>query len=142
MKIIDLLNKIANGEEDLPKRIEYRNKKFVYDKDNQLYIVENYNEYNDLLMELSNHKGTDLLYEVEILEEEKKIPERHINDYGDLIILGQQDNWLEPTIETDQKINAQLNPYVFEAINENFKDIANKIYEIIDCLDYLKSKGE
>lgn len=70
---------------------------------------------------------------------EKKIPEKHINDYGDLIILGQQDNWLEPTIETDQKINAQLNPYVFEAINENFKDIENKIYEIID---YLKSKGE
>ena len=36
-------------------------------------MVENYNEYNDLLMELSNHKGTDLNYEVEILEEEKEI---------------------------------------------------------------------
>lgn len=75
MKVIDLLNKIANGEE-VPKKIEYRNIKFVYDKDNRLYIVENYNEYNDLLMELSNHKGTDLNYEVEIIEEEKKIPEK------------------------------------------------------------------
>ena len=75
MKIIDLLNKIANGEE-VPKKIEYRNIKFVYDKGNRLYIVENYNEYNDLLMELSNHKGTDLNKKVEIIEEEKKIPEK------------------------------------------------------------------
>ena len=75
MKVIDLLNKIANGEE-VPKKIEYRNIKFVYDEDNRIYIVENYNKYNDLLMELSNHKGTDLNYEIKILEEEKKIPEK------------------------------------------------------------------
>ena len=44
MKVIDLLNKIANGEE-VPKKIEYRNIKFVYDEDNRIYIVENYNKY-------------------------------------------------------------------------------------------------
>ena len=113
MKIIDLLNKIANGEEDLPKRIEYRNKKFVYDKCNQLYIVENYNEYNDLLMELSNHKGTDLLYEVEILEEEKKIPEK-LN------------------LDTDE-LRGNETPRAIDYL------IESKINQVID---YLKSKGE
>ena len=72
MKVIDLLNKIANGEK-VPEKIKYRNKIFIYDKDNQCYVVENYNEYCDLHMSLSNHKGTDLNYEVEIIEEPKKI---------------------------------------------------------------------
>ena len=83
MKIIDLLNKIANGEE-VPEKIKYRNKIFIYDKDNQCYVVENYNEYYDLHMSLSNHKGTDLLYEVEIIEEKEipqKIPEDVFEDY-------------------------------------------------------------
>lgn len=129
MKIIDLLNKIANVEE-LPKKIYCFNREF--------YLKGN-TYFGDTFTLMHYIQEEDLNNEVEILEEEKKIPEKHINNYGDLIILGQQDNWLEPTIETDQKINAQLNPYVFEAINENFKDIENKIYEIID---YLKSKGE
>lgn len=78
MKIIDLLNKIANGEE-VPEKIKYRNEIFIYDKDNQCYVVENYNEYYDLHMSLSNHKGTDLHYEVEIIEpQEHKIPEKLI----------------------------------------------------------------
>ena len=134
MKIINLLNKIADGEE-----VHFKAKL------NGKEVTVNY--YND--RDFSTSTGLELLTiadiikslndEVEIIKEEKKIPEKHINNYGDLIIIGQQDNWLEPTIETDQKINAQLNPYVFEAINENFKDIENKIYEIID---YLKSKGE
>ena len=132
MKIIDLLNKIANGVTYTKKaRIRYFDRRNDYEDECILNEVAiGYRLYN---------QNIELNDEVEILEEEKKIPEKHINNYGDLIILGQQDNWLEPTIETDQKINAQLNPYVFEAINENFKDIENKIYEIID---YLKSKGD
>lgn len=70
MKIIELLNKIANGE-DVPEKIKYRNKIFIYDKDNQCYGAENYNEYYDLHMSLSNHKGTDLNYEVEIIDNEE-----------------------------------------------------------------------
>ncbi len=79
MRIIDLLNKIANGEE-VPKKIKYRNKIFMYGKESQCYIDVGCNKYNDLLMELSNHKGTDFNYEVEIIEdtpkEDKKIPEK------------------------------------------------------------------
>ena len=144
MKIIDLLNKIANGEE-VPKKIKWENTIYAYSDYDKDYLEFPFSEeeYRGLF-DMKDSILTQFLNDtVEILEEEKKIPEKRINkrinNYGDLIILGQQDNWLEPTIETDQKINAQLNPYVFEAINENFKDIENKIYEIID---YLKSKGE
>ena len=121
MKVIDLLNKIANGEE-VPKKIKYRNKIFIYDKDNKLYIVENYNEYNDLLMELSNHKGTDLNYEVEILEEEKKIPEKLEEfDIQGLEVSGYSMTQAEYLLE--------------DGIKEN-REMINWI------LDYLKSKGE
>ena len=114
IKVIDLLNKIANGEE-VPSKIEYRNIKFLYDKNNKLYMVENYNEYNDFLMELSNHKGTDLNYEVEILEEEKKIPEK-LEDYY-----------------LDKKGKYPIELTMYEQI------LRNKTNEIID---YLKSKGD
>lgn len=66
IKIIELLNKIANGEE-VPNKIKYRNIYFVYDTTNYCYIEEKYTIYNDLLMELSNHKLTELNYEVEII---------------------------------------------------------------------------
>ena len=69
MKVIDLLNKIANGEE-VPKRIEYDGIEFKF--------IEG--AYED-------EKGNDLCYydnscrvflndEVEIIEEKKKIPEK------------------------------------------------------------------
>lgn len=125
MKIIDLLNRIVNGEE-VPKKIKYRNKIFIYDKDNQCYVVENYNEYYDLHMSLSNHKGTDLNYEVEILEE-KKIPEKLENYYDE--------NLEEYVVETYIK-------------GINYKEIFNSRYDemiiskINEVLDYLKSKGE
>lgn len=79
MKVINLLNKIAKGE-DVPKEIEYRNIIFRYDYYNQCYIQKNYDKYNDLLMQLSDHTGTDLNYEVEIIEEDKEI-EKIGNDY-------------------------------------------------------------
>ena len=116
MRVIDLLNKISNGEE-VPSKIKYRNKIFVYDKDNQCYIVENYNEYDDLLMSLSNHKGTDLNYEVEIIEESKGAPEK---------------------IEPLQKDYMTLDDIKFTFSNSEMI-IVDKINEIID---YLESKGK
>jgi len=137
MKVIDLLNKIANGEE-VPKRIEYRNKIFVYDKDNQCYIVENYNEYNDLLMELSNHKGTDLLYEVEIIEEKEmchkchKYPTEYNQTYCEfcLGISKLEEN------KIPEKLKDVIEDGCIKAV-DNF-DLMDKINEIID---YLKEKG-
>lgn len=66
MKIIDLLNKIANGEE-VPKKVRFAGIIFEYDEDDQMY---NNNEYKNIC------DYAFLNDEVEILEEEKKIPEK------------------------------------------------------------------
>lgn len=62
MKIIDLLNKIANGEE-LPKKIHYFNKEF--------YLKENI-YFGDIFTLMHYIQEEDLNEEVEILEEEKQ----------------------------------------------------------------------
>ena len=106
MKIIDLLNKIANGEE-IPKRITYKGQTLDY---------EDGIDYKDYLNAyLFEHKccitKEDLNEEVEIIEEEKKIPEKLTTLY------------LANSNQTIQD------------------DILYKINEIIDYLEYLKSKG-
>lgn len=110
MKIIDLLNKIANGEK-VPKYISYYNKKESMSmimfpcKDNIIYRL--------------NEDAIDLGDEVEILEEENKIPEKlkSLNNVGNVPNL----------VEFADK--QQLN-------NHLLKDKLNEL------IDYLKSKGE
>lgn len=115
IKIIDLLNKIAN-EEEVPLEIKYYNKKYRYDSLSNDY--EQIGGFNSLFKNLLILKhGFDLPkflnYEVEILEEEKKIPEKLNLDKDEL--RGK---------ETPRTID-----YLIEG----------KINEVID---YLKSKGE
>lgn len=117
MKIIDLLNKIANGEE-VPKKIAIQNEVLIYNEDEILNLQDCYYMVDD---EDATWKiwAYELNDEVEILEEEKKIPEKliklnNVSNSSDLIALSQM-QW------------------------ENNKLIENKINEIID---YLKSKGE
>ena len=89
MKVIDLLNKIANGEID-------RNSKYQFSRDDYCTINDFFARY------IVDEENLNL----EILEEEKKIPRRlGINDI-------------------------------------TLIDVFAKINEIIDYLDYLKSKGE
>lgn len=76
MKIIDLLNKIANGEE-VPKKIRFNNIEWnkVYGEKNVCYI----NEYDSDFFLYFFRKNLDFTLndEVEIIEEEKEI--KHIN---------------------------------------------------------------
>ena len=72
MKIIDLLNKIANREE-VPKKIKYKNK--IYERyqnitTNNLYYYQVPNKNDFLIYQLE--AAIDLLDEVEIIEEEPK----------------------------------------------------------------------
>ena len=99
MKIIDLLNKIANGEE-VPKKLKI--KKWEYNGENENLKYELFDRLFEEDFELND--------EIEIIEEEKKIPEK----------LGLI-NYCE-----DQATSL----------------IHHKVDEIIDYLDYLKSKGE
>lgn len=129
MKIIDLLNKIANGEE-IPKkiRVHYR----VFEK----YL--NHNAYLNTEDEVNYKYLTDLprLFdddrdwlndEVEILEEEKKIPEKlkTYKDRNNEIFLDDLCYKYKPVHKDSLSFNEQV--------------IIDKLNRIID---FLKSKGE
>lgn len=124
MKIIDLLNKIANGEE-IPKKIRAHYRVFEKYLNHNAYLntedEENYKYLTDLPRLFDDDRDW-LNDEVEIIEEEKKIPEKLniVNDGNTITLFGKK--------ETKWTILDNV-----EAI------ICNKINEIID---YLKSKGE
>ena len=118
MKIIDLLNKIANGEE-VPKKIKYNIFELKRTMSNNLLRI--YVDEEDMFFP-EYYSGLTLNDEVEILEEEKKIPEKlDIEDDGYTIrLFGEKEN--EWTILDNVDVI-----------------ICNKINSIID---YLKSKGK
>ena len=98
MKIIDLLNKIANGE--IPKHIKMNSLDFFWNNDEYAYDIKGANIYAPYY----TFKFDELNDEVEIIEEDKKIPEKIE----------------EVEIEVSMAIGEQI--------------CANKINEIIDYL--------
>lgn len=66
IKIIDLLNLIANGEE-VPKKIKYRNKIYIKRSDCYWYILENGTFDDELFVRIDC-----LTNEVEIINDEEK----------------------------------------------------------------------
>ena len=70
MKIIDLLNKIAN-EEELPKKIKYNNEIFTIREEKDDYANQNH-WFTDRFCLL------DLNEEVEMIEEDKKIEKLNV----------------------------------------------------------------
>ena len=115
MKIIDLLNKIANGEE-VPKHIHIRDvDSYTWQKDVKAYWSDR--DENNLLSDL-DLSSTDLKEEVEI-EEEKKIPEKldwNKNDF----------TYPEGNLMSEETADMLM-------------EIQNKVNSVID---YLNSKGE
>ena len=107
MKIIDLLNKIANGEE-VPSKIKYDNIIFELNK-----IDMTYENSNSDLSEFMVFDYRSLNEEVEIIEEEKKIPENL-------------------PFKNDMKLT----------IMEVYHELEKYNYKINEIIDYLKSKGE
>ena len=115
MKVIDLLNKIANGEE-APNRVRFDN--VIWNKvrgEKNIFYIDEYD--NDLFIHFFR-KNLDFTLndEIEILEEEKKIPEK---------------------LNTWFAVNDKYSDGKFA--NHNFEQFYEKINEIID---YLKSKGD
>ena len=76
MKIIDLLNKIANGEE-IPNKIKYNGEIYERNLYNNKYYREN-NKDRDLL---DTYLANEEVYnsEIEIIEEDKKIEKFNID---------------------------------------------------------------
>ena len=79
MRIIDLLNKIAKGEE-VPKKIKYNEDIYIH-VDNYCYFCE---ETNKILSQNIYAEFSRLNDEVEIIEEEKDIKEIEVEN-GDIV---------------------------------------------------------
>lgn len=135
MKVIDLLNKIANGEE-VPKKIKFYGNYYIwYDNrytGNEGYCLEPVRSDSNSFLEINT--VYDLNYEVEIAEEpeEKKIPEKLENEHEFYSYAEYEEN--------KNEIDKVL--YILKAINlveEKIGHLNNSINEIID---YLKNKGE
>lgn len=127
MKIIDLLVKIANGEE-VPKRVRYKNDEWEF-----------YKEFDDYLRVINGKNGTlfthyilkDILNdEVEIIEDKpKKIGKMTV--LGKDITLGSMENWIDNELnDNEQKICSAIDI------------IGIKTNEIIIALNYLLEKSD
>jgi hypothetical protein len=109
-------------KDELPKRIKIENDIFIYDNKENDYIYEDGNvslftDYIPDIYHLEDLKEA-LNQQVEILEEEKKIPEK-----------------------LENKIDTTFENYNYSE-RMRLTEMINKINEIIDYLQYFKSKGE
>ena len=130
IKIIDLLNKIANGEE-VPEKVIFDGYIFEKDLETDYTCFVKSGEIKYLLNEVFLSQLND---EVEIIEEPKKIEQL------DVALLGQCDNWLRCPTNKVTKQDVELNPYIIDNIRENTLYFQRKINELIDEINNLKEK--
>ena len=111
MKVIDLLNKIANRE-DVPEKIRYDEKIWKLNPLNETYdngeccLFEDYIDKNYVITDVLND-------EIEIIEEDKKIEKIDLSE------------WVEITYQEDWQM-------LTKDFNRNCNLFVNKINEIID----------
>ena len=118
MKVIDLLNKIANGEE-VPKKIKYCNQVFELTENKVDWYC-----YDYAINFLGNEIGIfNLNDEVEIIEEHEEEPKEHKIPEK----LGYQDNANGTFYLNRKKYNS-----------EPIKILSKKINEILDYLEEIE----
>ena len=122
MKIIDLLNKIANGEE-VPKIIIYRDTSYIYNSS-----VGDYNPDlgEPLFAKLYSKEKTELFINdevIEIIEENKKITKLA---YIEENTFSKRQNGMT---SEDRRL-----------LDSNFRELAKKINEIIDEVNKKEEK--
>ena len=82
IKIIDLYNLIANEDFDkLPKKVKYEDDIYYWHEKDLDYFTDDKHNFKVYLF--NNHTNFILNDEVEILEDEKKIPEKIPLNYAD-----------------------------------------------------------
>ena len=119
MRVIDLLNKIANGEQ--PKTIKYRDDVYEFDcyEGDWGYVNKEYCRYKWFANEIDCDLKEQLNDEVEIIEENKKIGKLYLND--EYLF---SNNLSKEFTREDRRL-----------LDSNFKELGNKINEIIDYLN-------
>ena len=127
MKIIDLLNKIANNEE-VPEKIKWEDIIYAYSDYDKDYLEFPFSdeEYRGLFCMKDSILTQFLNDEVEILEEEKKIPEK-LETYKEV----DDEDYFANILKVSKNGECE--------IDEATSVIVDKVNEIID---YLKSKGD
>ena len=143
IKVIDLLNKIANGEE-VPKKIKYENDIYIL-TDNYCYYCD---ETNLILSDRLYAEQSRLNDEVEILEEEKKDNFTGWKMYQN----GKEVCSIDYSVE-EKKIPDKWNDLSFTTMRKKEDSIDDDIHKLKgyietimrtqnEVIDYLKSKGE
>ena len=117
IKVIDLLNKIANGEE-VPKKIRYDDDIYEYDYDEKNYAYFFIDIYNYLFDEDITQILDD---EVEIIEDNDKLEKIKWNEKESRAGM----------LRTDQEI---------EVLARRTETLKKKIAELIDCINKIEER--
>ena len=137
IRIIDLLNKIANREK-VPEKIKYDTKEMKYNHNKQDYLGYYSNGNGEWLFQYLFDKCRNTEHfindEVEVIEEEKEIEKL------DVALLSQCDNWLRCPTNNVTKQDVELNPYIIDNIRENTLYFQRKINELIDAVNEMRKE--
>lgn len=148
MKIIELYNKMANGE-DLPNKIKYYNTVYEYDDSSRRYRTINDHFLEEEIANDTRYFNLILNDEVEVIEEKKeenKITPETIKALGKAFGNMQKifEEGYEEGLKGPKKIEkidiAWKNVFDEQAQQDCVKMILNKINEIIDEINEGKGK--
>ena len=125
MKVIDLLNKIANGEE-APKKIKTKNDVWIYDCNDCEGIDYRASDDRGYMFEVHTRiNKDDLNEEVEIIEENKKIEKiNKLYKYKEELGEDYYENILKIYDGGEYEINEDMS-FVIDKINEIIEVINN-----------------
>lgn len=133
IKIIDLLNKIANDE--APKKIKQGCEYYEFLEENNDYLQKGSESYCLFSSKYDIALACRLNDEVEIIEENKEIEKL------DVTLLEEGNNWLiNPKTQCIK--NIKLNSCFIDIINSNILEIQYKINELIDKVNSLEKRGD
>lgn len=136
IKVIDLLNMIAKGEEP-PEKIVIVGHRYKYNPKTKDYDSDIGFANKDLFLHIGILKELNTI--VEIIEEQPKIDIQSIEEF-DVALLGQCDNWLQN--ENHKMKGIEINPYIIDTIKENTLNFQQKINQLIKVVKQLDKRKE
>ena len=111
IKVIDLLNKIANGEE-VPKKIKYEGIEYTH-IDNYCYVDKN-SRLLSYEIYAEQHRLND---EIEIIEDYKKLYDEIIKEYGTASMEDKKIKRVDRELDNDGYLSKKLNE-IIDVVNQ------------------------
>jgi hypothetical protein len=124
MKIIELLNKIANNEE-VPKKIKYSNTIYEFKDDvfGTGYLYEDKGLRYWFSEEVLSDSTEELNYEVEIIEDEEEIDIQSIEEVNHYNIVSAIKGKTEENIDNELKLNSLAINKLIKAVKQLDKKV-------------------